>query len=488
MITRQEAQAAYHAGFASVLAMVNGLQAHLAAEQRRIETLEAENRELRHRLGLTSQNSHNPPSSDRFVKPKSLRRPSGRSPGGQPGHPGYTLRRVGEADLDEIQVHPAPVCCAGCGADLRGANELDPVARQVFDLPEIRLHVTEHRLLGKRCPDCGRLNRGQAPTGVDQPAQYGPEIRSLVAYLAVQQLLPFGRLRQFFGDLFNQPLSTGTLSCMLQTTAETLEPIEAGIREQLRHEPAVHMDETGVRAEQTGRWLHVACTDTLTLLHVHPQRGQKAMEDVGVLPDFKGIAVHDCLSGYFAFTGCRHDLCKPHIRRELEATSELTGELWPGKLDAVLREAYVDVETTKADGQDALPPERREAIRQAFREGVAEGRALHPVRLERQPGKRGRIKKSKVQNLLERLTKHEDAVLLFIDDFRAPFSNNQAERDLRMAKVKQKISGGFRTPIGAEEFYRIRGCLSTAHKQGHPILAALRRLFHGEPFLPARDP
>jgi len=456
------------------------LRRQLAAKDEQIQSLEEEIRLLRHRLGQTSQNSHNPPSQDRFIKPRSRRRPTGRSQGAQPGHEGHTLHQVPEAD--EVQIHTAPERCASCGHSLDGAAAAPCERRQVFDLPDIRLRVIEHQLQGKQCPACGRLNRASAPPGVEQPAQYGPGVAALAVYLHVHQLIPFDRLRQVFIDLFGQPISTGTLSRMLATADEDLLPVEAAIHQQLLETPVVHYDETGIRIQKNA-WLHVASTDRLTLFHVDPKRGSRALDAINVLPNFHGVAVHDCYPSYFGYTDCAHALCNAHILRELEAAFDLTGQAWPHQLRDLLSGANQRVESAKAQGQSALPTHERDEIHEQYTALVNQGRALNPVQAER-PGRRGRTKKTKIQNLLERLSQRQDDALRFVDDFRVPFTNNQAEQDLRMAKVKQKISGGFRTDIGAQRFYRIRTYVSTARKCAFRPIEALHRLFLGQPFIP----
>ncbi len=470
--------------------IVADLRSQLAEKDRYIQTLEAEIRLLNHRLGQHSQNSHNPPSADRFAKPKprSLRRPSGRRPGGQPGHPGFTLRLVPQTDVDERIAHPAPHQCSQCGQALADQPIASAERRQVFDLPPLRVQVTEHRLPSKYCPHCGHRNQATPPAGVEQPTQYGPEVSALAAYLHVHQLLPFDRLRQFFSDLFGQPISTGTLTSMLDRGAEQLQPFERILHEQLQAVPVLHHDETGIRIDKTNHWLHVSCNDRLTGLSIQSGRGRQAIDAEGVLPGYRGHVVHDCLAAYFTYSDCSHSVCNAHIQRELQAAAELTGESWPAELETLLTLARQVVERAKEAGHTGLPPQERTAFHTRYHALLEKARGLHPVSFKQTPHKQGRDKKTKVQNLLERLTKHDEAVLRFITDFRVPYTNNQAERDLRMAKVKQKISGGFRTEDGATRFYRIRSYTSTAQKHGLTVLHALQRLFRGNAFLPGRGP
>lgn len=464
-------------------AELEGLRCQLAAKDEQIRFLEEELSLVNHRLGQTSQNSHNPPSRDRFVKPRSRRRPTGRSPGGQPGHKGHTLRQVPKTEVDEVRIHVAPEHCASCGHSLDDAAAASYQRRQVFDLPDIRLRVTEHQLQGKQCPACHRLNRARAPKGVDHPIQYGPGVKALAVYLHVHHLIPFDRLRQVFIDLFGQPISTGTLSHMLATADEQLLPMEAAIHQQLLKAPVVHCDETGIRIDNNA-WLHVVSTDRLTLFHVDARRGRKALDAINVLPNFRGVAVHDCYHSYFGYPNCTHALCNAHLLRELEAAFELTGQQWPHQLRDLLLDAHRRVELAKAHGKAALCAHERDQIHNKYAVLINEGQALNPVQANPQSGGRGRRKKTKVQNLLERMSQRQDEALRFVDNFHVPFTNNQAEQDLRMAKVKQKISGGFRTDIGAQRFYRIRSYISTACKCAFRPFEALHRLFQGQPFIP----
>lgn len=466
---------------------ITTLQDQLTERTERIKSLEEEHKLLKHRLEQNSQNSNNPSSNDRFIKPRSQRRHSGRSPGGQRGHKGHTLNQVPGSDVNEFKVHPAPDHCSDCGCDLKGAPTVDPQRCQVFDLPDIRLQVTEHQLEGKRCDQCGHLNRAQAPAGINQPTQYGPGVAALVVYLHVHQLIPFNRLGQLFMDLFNQPISSGTLTRMLETANQDLKPFEDTVNQQLQEEPVVNCDETGIRITKN-TWLHVACTDRLTLFQVHAKRGKQALDEINVLPNFRGVAIHDCYSSYYQYKQCNHGLCNAHILRELQAISELTNQAWAQELKDFLIETHKKVEAAKSYDASALPKGTCKKTHEDYLALVAEGEKLNPIPDKDSSKGTGRVKKTKAQNLLRRLRVYENDVLRFVDDFRVPFTNNQAERDLRMAKVKQKVSGGFRTLEGASRFYRIRAYVLTAQKYGLRPVKALQNLFQGSPFMPSRSP
>lgn len=480
-MTPDEITAIYHRGPEAIIHLVEELcttierlkgTTHDQAE--RIQTLE-------HQLHQHSQNSHNPPSQDRFVKPKSRRRPSGRSPGGQPGHPGRTLEP--SSDPDHIVRHRVEQCkhCARAMADV---ETTDWESRQVFDLPPIKLEITEHQAEVKFCPACYHGNRATFPDGVDQPIQYGPEISALIVYLKQYQLLPYERIRQYCADLLNHPISTGTLVNINHICAGRLASVDADIRTQLQKSPVLHCDETGIRQGQKRHWLHVASTDFLTGYSIHPKRGKEAIDAMGILSDYNGTAVHDAWAPYFGY-GCTHALCNAHILRELAAVEELTGQSWPRELAEVLLETHHAVEAAKEQKADTLEATPQQSFVKRYEELVAQGRRENlPSDAPRKPGQRGRKKQTKAQNLLDRLEKYQPLILAFLYDFRVPFTNNQGERDIRMVKVQQKISGTFRSENGGQVFCRIRGYLSSVRKCSLSTIEALRSVFEGTPIAP----
>jgi transposase len=297
-------------------------------------TLEDKARELEGRLKLNSANSSKPPSSDGLQKPapKSLRIKTGRKPGGQPGHPGHTLKQVEKPD--HTQIHRLGDCpCGQCGGvSLKDAPLVDYERRQVFDLPPMRLEVTEHQAEIKRCPISGLSLRAAFPAGVEAPAQYGAHFRGLMLYLSNQQILPFDRLRQVSKDLFGQPLSLGTLTAINSRANEALAPVERAIIQAITHAPAVHVDESGLRVAGKLHWLHVASTSLLTFFGVHGNRGAQAMDALGVLPHcLSSWLIHDFWKPYFKYDAL-HALCNQHLLRELKFLFEQCGEIWADKL------------------------------------------------------------------------------------------------------------------------------------------------------------
>jgi transposase len=457
------------------------LKAQIAELVAQNATLVARVQELEARLAKDSHNSSKPPSSDGLGrKTKSLRRRSGKRPGGQLGHRGETLRLVATPD---VVVEHRPAVCTSCRTPLDEASVVLRERRQVRELPAVRLVVSEHQALHVRCLACQAVSVGTFPTTVPSRAQYGPHLRALCAYLVEQQLVPYGRVRELLGDLFGAPVSVGTLVEWVQEAAAVLEPVEAQMEEALRQAPVLHNDETGVRRAGTLAWAHVASTSRLTHYAIHAKRGREATDAIGILPDFSGVSVHDGWKPYWRYTQCRHALCNIHHLRELTFVEEQYQQRWAKELKDVLREMKDAVEQARAAGLHALPTAIRETLVTRYRAVLAAGHAANPPP-ERRPHQRGRIKQTPAQNLLERLWFGQEQVLAFLDDLTIPFDNNQAERDLRMLKVQQKVSGSFRSDRGADAFACLRGYLSTLRKQGVALLAALETVVAGQPLYP----
>jgi transposase len=436
---------------------------------------------LEARLGKNSQNSSKPPSSDAFVKPppRSLRRASGRKPGKQGGEAGFRLEP--RAEPDEVLVH-VPQACGGCGGDLAGAPVVGEQARQVFDLPPIDLVAIEHRVQRREC-GCGTVTTAAFPPEATAPTCYGPGVAALGAYLLARQHLPVERAAEAMADCFGAPVSTGWLASLLPGAAGGLEGFLAAARERLVGAEVAHFDETGGRVGAVLRWIHVAATKDFTLYHLDERRGKSAMDAAGVLPGFTGVAVHDGLVTYRQYTGVTHGLCNAHHLRELAGMAEATGQDWPTALADLLVQIHVAVSDAKASGQVALPARALAAYTRRYDALVAQGQRLNPS--PPRTGKRGRPALGPAGALLRRLEVYREDVLRFATDFRVSFDNNQAERDVRMVKLQQKISGGWRSQTGATSFLAVRSYLSTARKHGHAALDVLRDLYAGDPWIPA---
>lgn len=445
--------------------------------------LRAEVAELKARLGQNSRNSSRPPSSDGYSKPpatRSLRRPSGRKPGGQQGHEGHHLQRVERPD--HVVVH-VPECCERCGKGLRGAEVVGESARQVFDLPEICLVVCEHRAQRRRCW-CGSETTAEFPAGIGAPTQYGPRIRALVIYLVAYQHLPYDRAARLLADWLGAPISTGTLHTIVEHAGRGLDSVTKQILEQLLDSPVVHVDETGARAEGRLRWVHLASTDALTLYRLHDRRGIDGIDHLGVLPAFEGVAVHDGWETYRKYESVTHALCNVHHLRQLQGAIERDPDTqtWASQMDALLREIKDTVDHARATGRSALAPQTLTAFTTRYEQIIRLGHEQNPP--PKRSGRRGPIGRSMTANLHRRLDADRDEVLRFAHDLTVPFDNNQAERDLRMIKLQQKISGSWRTTSGADGFLALRSYISTAIKQRQHILDALARLVDRDPWLP----
>jgi transposase len=435
-----------------------------------IEALRAENAELRRRLGLDSSNSSKPPSSDGLKKRprvlKSLRTRTGKPSGGQKGHDGDTLRQV--AKPDAIVEHAAAVC-AHCRAALAADSKVGEERRQVFDLPEKPLIVTEHRAAVHDCPACRRRTRAAFPAGVVSPAQYGERFKAAAVYLNAQQLVPEERTAQVLRDLFGAAAACGaSVASWVRRKAEALEPVWRGLGACVAEAPVRGLDETGLRIAGKTQWLHTASTLTHTFY--------RAGEPRSAVPELEGgVVVHDHWRAYYALENVLHAFCNAHLLRELQAVCELDKEPWAEALRATLLEANQAVQKAKAEGAAALPPETIKAFEDRYWAAVREGLALHRSLPDFDPGKSSKKRKKRrpAHNLLIRFKTFKDATLRFLTDFTVPFTNNLAEQDLRMMKVKIKISGGFRTLQGAEDFARLRSVISSARKQGRDILTAL---------------
>lgn len=444
----------------------------------RIAELEAEVAELRARVGQNPRNSSRPPSSEGLGKPapKSQRRRSGRRPGGQNGHQGSTLAQV--ADPDEVVRHE-PVGCAGCGGGLAEAAGVGVERRQVFDLPPIRVQVTEHQLVVRRCGGCGTATRAAAPDGVDAPACYGPRVAAIVVYLYVGQFLSRKRAAAALAELFGTPVCGGTVTAMTARAAARLGAFTALTRDRIAAADVAHFDETGLRVDGRLRWVHSASTGKYSLITVHDKRGVAAMDAAGVLPAFTGIACHDAWAPYDTYDRAIHALCNAHLLRELQAVADQTPEgqwCWAAQAaDALramkhLRDAAVHAGDTSADAE-ALA-QHIHAFRSAATIGQTQTRA------------RSNPLMRKHHALARRLADRQADYLRFTTDFRVPFDNNAAERDIRMIKLRQKVSGCLRTRSGAEQFCAIRSYLATAAKHGICFFQALVQLAEGHPWLP----
>lgn len=439
------------------------------------ERLEA----LESKVAKNSNNSSQPPSSDGLRKTKSLREPSGKPPGGQLGHKGTTLKRV--AEPTHTVDHPLLPQCLRCHSALPLAQAEVAERRQVIDIPSTLFDVIEHRTLAVTC-SCGQAHVSSFPAAVTETVQYGPHVRAFGVHLTQGQMLPYARAAELILDVYGLAISPATLLAWVAEARTALQATADQIADQLRAAPVLNADESGLRVAGKLHWLHIAASDTLTWYGVHAKRGLEAIEAHGILPKRLGVLVHDCWAPYWKLDDSIHALCNAHLLRELVYVKEITGQQWPESMMQLLLGAN-RVCTAARRQQRTLDPNDVAAFRTVYDALVREGEAIHPETAP-QAGQRGRGKQSVAANLLRRFRLHADAVLLFLSNPAVPFTNNVGERAVRMPKVKQKISGCFRTLAGAEHFCVIRSCLDTLRKQGHSMLTVLQRAFAGNPIRP----
>jgi len=476
-VNREEILAVYHLGPDAVVELVSALLKEINDLKERVNNLEQQN-------AKNSRNSNNPPSADGFRKiKKSGKKKKGRKTGGQKGHEGHTLKM--SESPDEVIVIPI-TSCKRCGHSLKNVAK-NHDRRQQFDIPPLKLSVTEYRIEKVACPQCGKVSAGEFPKHIRKSTQYGSRFRSLLVYLSQYQLLPYRRIREYVNDVFGHRVSEGTLYNTIKECYNNLEETEAKIKSRIIESYAAGFDESGARCEGKLHWLHTAGTDKHTFFGFHQKRGQEAMDEFGILPNFQGYAMHDCFWPYFNYFSCSHLLCNSHLIRELTFQHEELGQKWAGDMIDLILEIKEKTDIAKERGKSSALPKRMQLdFERRFDRKVRTGLRKNPY-FRQMPGRKGRSKQTDTYNLLVRLKCFKDLYLEFMYDFRVPFDNNQSERDFRMLKVHQKISGCFRSFAGAQFFCRIRGYISTARKNGVNILDAIAASFSGNPFVPAAE-
>jgi transposase len=479
MLTREQFETTFGPVSDAAFAWIVESQRASALLQEQVVTLLARVKELEDRLNKDSHNSNQPPSSDGFKKkPVTLRVKSGRKSGGQKGHPGRTLEF---SDTPKQVVVHTPSCCANCGAGLEQTPSAIQEKRQVFDIPPVELECIEHQTHSKCCPNCGETTSESFPAGVENTVQYGPRLNATLLYWTQYQLIPSGRVREMASDLFGASLSEGTLYNLMDRASTTLAPLEVEIKEALTKNAVNHHDETGARVNGSLHWIHVVCSVMLTVYSRSKHRGKVAMDALGVLGRCVGTAMHDGWKPYFQY-GCKHALCNAHHLRELKALFEQQGQTWASDMIRVLLDAKAAVEEALSAGRYCVHPLLLLELESRYRETLDAGHKANPP--PEPTGKRGRTKRTVGGNLVRRLEEYQNETLAFLYDFAVPFDNNQAERDVRMMKVKLKVSGCFRSEAGADAFCRIRGYISTMRKQGHNVLGILHSVAEGTPIRP----
>lgn len=472
--SKEEINKAYDAGREAVIALFYDVFTEMAERMMKLESQIAKN----------STNSGKPPSSDGLrKKPKSLREKGKRKSGGQTGHVGSTLKAVEEPDY--IEKHDVKRC-QHCDADLEQVEAQRFEKRQVFDVPPSEVEVTEHVAEVKECPNCHHMTSGSFPTGVNQPVQYGERIKSQMVYFNQQHHIPLERTAEIIEDLYGQTVSEGTIVEACRQVSKRVEPVMETIKTafQTTTETA-HFDETGGRVKGKLWWFHVVCTELLTFYAIDRRRGSKALDAIGIFPLFKGTAVHDAYCSYFQYPEITNALCNAHHLRDLIFIEEQYHQHWASDMKNLLLEIKKLVETSSPEQGNLLPDQiaafetRYDAIVQA---GLLENPLAQPD--PTLPKKRGKPKQHPARNLADHFKLRKQETLAFMRDFTVPFDNNQAERDLRMVKLKQKVSGCFRSEEGATVFATIRSYISTARKNGQAVLDVLRSALSGSPYLP----
>lgn len=435
----------------------------------------AENARLKEQLGQNSRNSSKPPSSDGYSKPspKSLRKKSSKKVGGQKGHTGHGMKLRREAD---ITIDLTQDTCAYCGGALQETEAKVVGTRYKYDLPVQRCVLTKYRQTKRHCPHCGKDNTAPFPADLTSTQQYGANIRTLAVLLVEYGMVSVERTQTLMRTMLGISISCGSIQQMVNQCAKLLRAPVLEIGKAVQKASVVHFDETGVRTKGKLNWLHSASTKSLTHLHIEAKRGVDGMNLGEILPGFTGVAVHDCFASYFRYDGCTHALCNVHLLRELAGVYETSKQPWAEKMALLLIAMKNVVTEYSQQGKTALSPYYRRKFNNAYAEIVSEGLSLNPSPM-RNTGKRGRIKLGKPGSLLARFVKYKTEILRFSSDFNVAFDNNQAERDIRISKVKMKVSGGFRARQGANDFATIQSFVQTMKKQGSCIWDAIARAF-----------
>ena len=446
-----------------------------------VKDLTDKNATLTERLNMNSKNSSKPPSTDGFQKPapKSLRKSSGKKPGGQEGHEGHGISF--SLIPDEIVKHVPEKCedcpyneiCAGREKTIATGHEIDIC---------VSTKTTQHQAVKRECfLEGGAVVEGVMPDGITGSVQYGDGVRAMAATLYVRGIVSIGRIAEFMEGAFGVPISEGTIDAIVKEASDRLLPVMDKIYEAVLRSEVAHFDETGLRVEKRLDWAHVASTDQYTYIYIEEKRGQVGMNDGGVLPIFTGTGVHDCFSSYFTYDSFRHGLCNDHVQRDLQCVTDNQKQVWAVEMADLFWSMKEERDTGYAKGELCPPTERIEALNTEYDAILVRGRLENALPKPEVRGKKLKtVKDSKTAALLERLATHKGEYCLFFYDYTVPRSNNLAERDFRMLKVKQKVSGCFRTLLGAMDFADLMSYVGTAKKHGFNAYTAILRIFQGQ--------
>ena len=468
-MTEEEAREIYRQGEEAVVAKFMEFDARL----KRLEEI----------IGMNSTNSSKPPSTDnKLIKQRDKQQKSSkRKRGGQTGHKGSNLKI--NPNPDQINVLK-PQNCSCCSSSLKNIKSIKVEKRQLLDLPNVKINVTEFQSYTKICPKCKTPNKPSFPENINGIAQYGDNIRSFVSYCNTYQMLPYERISEFIEDFIGHKISTGTIYSFLNQHHSRLENFENRLKQELIKEDVIHSDETGVNIKGKLNWIHVASSNTLTYYMLHKKRGKIAMDDMGILANYNGIAVHDHWKPYNKYS-CTHSYCNAHILRELNAITQMENRQWSKDMYSLLTNINIAIHKAKNSFKSHLTTRQIGKFTNNYRQICKNGKNYYQPPDSSHGKTRGPIKQEKGKNLLDRLLKYQEETLRCLNDFRVPFTNNLAERDLRMIKVKEKISGTFASFGGGEIFCRIRSYISTLKKNSIPILDGLRMALNGNAYFPS---
>ena len=460
---------------------VDSLHATINAQTQLIAQLNQTIQKLKEQLNKNSKNSSKPPSSDGFKKPtpKSLRKPSGKKAGGQKGHPGTHLAVI--TAPDEIVKH-MPSTCEGCQYyQMCKGTACIAEKRHIIDAV-VTVNVTEHQVL--EIPICmmhGGTHKGEFPSDIKASVQYGENLQALSVALNTVGTVSIKRTHEILSGVFNIPIATGTVSNMVKRCADSLSNTVNAIKQKMTESALGHFDETGTRVNKKLWWVHNASNRDYTYLDISPKRGTAGMEQCGVLTEFKGIAMHDCWASYWNYPDITHAVCCAHLLRELTGIVENHPEQkWASAFKDLLLEMKKVKDKAVKKGKASLSYYHYHKFDKRYDELIKQARSENPLP-ETTEKKRGRKKKGKILALVERLANYKASVCLFIKNFMVPFDNNQAERDIRMIKVKTKVSGCFRTEEGARDYLKIMSYIGTAHKRGYNAYEAIKNAISGNP-------
>ncbi|MBL0708137.1 MAG: IS66 family transposase [Sulfurimonas sp.] len=467
-MTEQQARDIYHQGEEAVVAKFMEFDARL----KRLEEI----------IGMNSTNSSKPPSTDNKLtkKKKQSTSSSKKKRGAQAGHKGKNLKIVATPDTTEILL---PSTCSCCNGSLKNIDSSKFEKRQLFDLPSVKMQVAEYQAHSIECKECHTLNKAEFPENINATTQYGDKLKSFISYLNAYQMLPYERIAETIEDLTSHKMSTGTIYNFLNTHYESLQKFEVALKESLLKEEVLHSDETGINIRGKLHWIHVASSSVMTYYMLHQKRGREAMDDMNIIPNYNGVLVHDHWTPYNHYS-CTHSYCNAHILRELTGITQKESVVWSQDMHTLLTNMNIAVHKAKNSDKSELSQAQMQKFITNYEKIIKSANNYYPPPDKTIKKARGRPKQEKGKNLLDRLSKYQDETLRFLSDFRVPFTNNLAERDLRMIKVKEKISGSFASFKGGEIFCRIRSYISTLKKNNIAVLQGLRDALAGKSYVP----